>query len=85
MFKDIDDSEIFLSNKYCVMYSSDATVENFVWSTDCMLNTRDRVLYDKEREMLAGLSPLEAGGNFVLKFMLDIVMNIDNRILRSLM
>jgi len=80
----MDHTEIRLSNRYYVMYGSNATVENLTWSTDRILNTCEGAFRDNVRELLSGVLSLKTGGPLVLKLALDIFIDIDDSALRSL-
>ena len=83
-FETIDTATIRQLNRYYAEFRETYTVENLAWSSERILATCDNELRDKVREQLVGVSPLENGGPLVLKMMLDIVMNVDDAVLQSL-
>ena len=83
-FQDLTEDNIKQSNRYYAMYGSKETVENLAWSADRMLGTCEEDLRDKVREQQVGVSSLESGGPLTLKLMLNLVMDVDEAALRSL-
>ena len=83
-FQDLTDDDVRQSNRYYAMYGSKETVENLTWSSDRMLATCEEDLRDKVREQQVVVSSLESGGPLTLKLMLNLVMDVDEAALRSL-
>jgi len=59
-------------------------VENLSWYGNYILITCEDSLRDEVREGLVGVSKMENGRPLVLKKVLDIVMNVDDAVFRSL-
>jgi len=78
-FQDLDAATIRLSNRYCNMIS----VGNLC--NERIFNTCKDALYDQVQEQLVGVPVLEFGGILNLQFMLDLIMDIDDGALHSIM
>ena len=53
-------------------------VENIAWSLDCILITCEDSLRAKVRKQLVGMSVLETGVPFIIKWAFDLVLDVDD-------
>ena len=83
-FKGLDKEEVRTSNRYYAEYRLEYLVENLAWSKYCILNTCKKPLRNKILEEMVDYDPLETCGTLVLQLMLDIIMEIDDNVLRAL-
>ena len=83
-FKTVKETTFRRLNMYYAQYGVEYTLENLSWSNEHILNTCGDPLRDETRERLLGVSELESGGPLVFKLMLDVVMDVEDSSLRSL-
>ena len=83
-YKGIDEETVRVSNRYYSRFGTEYLVENLSWSSVRILQTCEESRRNKILEGTVGISPMESGGPLILKLMLDIIMDVDNSVLRVL-
>jgi len=76
--------DLQVSNRYYSQYALNYSVNNLALTQDRILNTFEEPHRKKILEGLVGAYMMEIGGPFLLKLMLDIIIDVDDRGLRAL-